>query len=96
MEDRIAPRRRPLTQGVPAQPKGAIPLENGIPLEQGVLKGPESVHGIPTGPMITREMRAKKEQEAGEPIKCIALTKAGKECQAWAVKDQPFCVGHKR
>ena len=96
MKDRQAPRFRPLGQGIPAQPVNGIPLEGGLLMDDGVLAGPESVSGIATGPMITKEMRAKKQEAEGEPVKCIALTKGGKECKAYAIKDQPFCVGHKR
>lgn len=85
MKDRQAT-RRPLTIGVPAAPKGGIPMDDGILMDDGVERGPQSVYGIPAGPIIRSS-----DLETGH---CKATTKAGNPCKAYAKSDSKFCVGH--
>lgn len=88
MEDRQAPRFRPLGQGIPATPIGGIPVhKDGIPAEQGVLTTVETVNGIPAGPGPS------KPQDTG-PAKCTATTKKGNPCKAYATASGVLCVGH--
>jgi hypothetical protein len=55
------------------------------PLEDGILRGVETINGIEAGPGFTPEPG---------PAKCSSTTKKGDPCKAYATTGSRLCVGH--
>lgn len=84
-------------RGIPAdEAVGAIPLEVGVPTTLGEpivsdadIAAQSKFQGIPMpGPGMVPDA------EDMPAAKCVATTKKGNPCQAYAMTDSVLCVGH--
>lgn len=96
MEDRRATKntfQRGVTQ---EELDGYIPLERGVPKNYGIprispeaMAAFEATQGIPMpGPGWIEAV------DPNAAPKCVAITKKGAPCRAYAGTDSDFCVGH--
>lgn len=75
-----------------------VPAEGGAPVDQGVPKITEEFlaaqgewRGVPMpGPGMIPDA------EDMPPAKCVATTRKGNPCKAYAVADSVHCVGHNK
>ncbi len=76
----------PMYQGIPMDSMGAIPR-----VDPELQSQYEALQGMPMpGPGMVAE------PSEGGAAKCVATTKKGAPCKAYAVADSDLCTGHTR